>query len=404
MDNTKSKNALTIGAVCIVTYLVNYYSRYILSVLTPRLLETQAFTVEHIGALSSVYMFFYAAGQLSNGFLGDSLSPRKMAPVGIAVSGTLLIVFPFIKNEILQILLFAAFGFSLSMVRGPFMKIISENTKPNQARLICIFFSFSSFAGPLIASLLAIINDWHWVFIVSGLIAAAVAVASYIILSSMERNGKISYRISKKRGFSFFSDILKIERFGFYMAVAALVEISGTAVTFWIPTFLTDKLLFSETAANSIFSAISLARAIMPFVTLAIFRATKEKDLTIMRVSFAVSSILFGLMLIQQNRFVSLFLMLFSLLSLSCPSALLWSIYIPNLGKTGRVSSVNGVLDCTGYIAASAANMIFAKAMNAIGWNTVIILLSGIGVMGIAFTFLCHSKKTNNIFTESELQ
>ncbi len=387
MKDNSNKNALTIGVVCIVSYLANYYLRHILSVLTPELLESGKFSVEHIGLLSSVYMIFYAAGQLLNGFLGDFISPRKMAPIGIAISGLLLIIFPFINAEALQIVLFAAFGFSLSMVRGPFMKIIAENAKPNQARIICIFFSFASFAGPLIASLFAVINNWHLVFIAAGGVAVITALISYAVLTVMERHGKICCLSAKSQGFSSVLEVFKIEKFGFYMIIAALVEIAGIAVSFWIPTFLTDSLHFDKITANTIFTVISLARSLVPFAALAIFRAINERDVAMMRVSLAASTVLFCFMLISQNRYISLLLMLLALMSISCTSALLWSIYIPGLGKTGRVSSVNGILDCTGYVAAAAANMLFANLMSRVGWNTVIIIWASLGLIGIAATF-----------------
>lgn len=91
MKQKSSNKAIIIGVVCIATYLTNYYMRHILSVLTPRLLETGKFTVEHIGLLSSVYMFFYAAGQLVNGFIGDYISPRKLSSAGVFISGVVML-------------------------------------------------------------------------------------------------------------------------------------------------------------------------------------------------------------------------------------------------------------------------------------------------------------------------
>lgn len=40
MKRKSSDTAIIIGVVCIATYLTNYYMRHILSILTPRLLET----------------------------------------------------------------------------------------------------------------------------------------------------------------------------------------------------------------------------------------------------------------------------------------------------------------------------------------------------------------------------
>ena len=64
-------NAALIGAVCIISYIVSYYMRNVLSVLTPDMLETGRFTKSYIGMLSSSYFVSYAVGQLINGIAGD---------------------------------------------------------------------------------------------------------------------------------------------------------------------------------------------------------------------------------------------------------------------------------------------------------------------------------------------
>ena len=389
----ETKKATTIGIVCIATYLANYYLKNILSVLTPQLLETGKFTVEHIGVLSSTYMIFYAAGQLVNGFLGDFFSPKRMAVMGIWIAGLSFILFPFIDSGVVQILTLAVFGFGLSMVRGPLMKIISENSSPYHARNICVFFSFASFAGPLVATLFAMKGNWRFVFIAASVVAMIFALVAYIVLSALEKKKEISYQTSKSQGISAVFSVFKIEKFGFYMVVACLVEISVASISFWIPTFLIENLYFSKNFANIIFTVISLVRSLMPFVALAIFRAINKRDIAMMRVTFSVAAVMFAGLLMVSNRWLSLILLILALMAMSCCSALLWSIYIPGLGKTGKVSSVNGVLDCTGYIAAAFTNMLFATVMSSIGWSAVFVLWSLIGVIGVIATLFVKETK-----------
>ena len=178
------------------------------------------------------------------------------------------------------------------------------------------------------------------------------------------------------------------------MVVACLVEISVASISFWIPTFLIENLDFSKNFANVLFTVISLVRSLMPFVALAIFRAIKKKDIAFMRVAFFLAAVMFAGLLISVNKWMSLIVLILALMSMSCCSALLWSIYIPGLGKTGKVSSVNGVLDCTGYIAAAITNIIFANVMSNIGWNAVIIMWSSIGVIGVIATLFVSKNKT----------
>ena len=390
----ETKKATIIGTTCIFTYVVNYYLRHVLSVLTPTLLSTGNFTLGHIANLSSAYMLLYAVGQLINGFLGDIFSPKNMASIGLYISGSSIIVFPFVEGELLQIICFATFGFGLAMLRGPLMKIISENTKPNHARFICVFFSFASFAGPLVASGFALINQWNLSFIVAGATAIVFGTLAYLVLSVMEKKGFISHIKTEVKGIASLLSVFKIENITFYIIVACLVEIAAASISQWLTTYLTMPLGFSNETANAIYSGISICRSCMPFVALAIFRAVNEKDIPMMRVSFTITGVMFALLIIAPNRWVSIALTVISLMAMSCTSALLWSIYIPSLGKTGRVSSVNGVIDCIGYIAAAGANLLFANVMSNANWNEVYILWSSIGVIGLIVTFIFNRKKT----------
>ena len=82
-------------------------------------------------------------------------------------------------------------------------------------------------------------------------------------------------------------------------------------------------------------------------------------------------------------------------LSLSCCSAVLWSIYIPGMGSTGKVSSINGVINCTGYFSASIANAVFAKLLG-LSWNGVVFVWCGIAAVGFVAAMVVSKKKVEN--------
>lgn len=387
------KRATVVGTTCIATYIVNYYLRHILSVLTPTLLATGGFTVAHIANLSSTYMLLYAVGQLVNGFLGDIFSPKNMVSAGLLVAGGAMALFTFVDGELLQILCFACFGFGLAMLRGPLMKIISENTKPNHARLICVFFSFAACVGPIVASVFAMIKGWNLAFILAGAVAIVFAAVTYLVFSVMEAKGLIRYMKTEIKGISTVLSVFKIENIVFYLVVACLVEISESSINQWLTSFLTVPLGFSKETANVLYSGISIFRSFMPFVALGIFHAIKEKDIPMMRMTFSIAGVMFALLIIAPGRWISIVFLVIALMAMSCTSALLWSIYIPSLGKTGRVSSANGVIDCIGYIAAASANLLFANVMSNVGWNTVYILWASIGMIGLCATFIFKRRK-----------
>ena len=76
----------------------------------------------------------------------------------------------------------------------------------------------------------------------------------------------------------------------------------------------------------------------------------------------------------------------------SVSSATLWSIYIPSLGKSGKVSSANGVLDCTGYVAAALLNLAIVPIMNFGGWGGVILSWCMIMLIGALATLFAQKR------------
>ena len=168
-------NAVTLSVTCVSAYISCYILRNILSVVTPDMI-TSGYSTEYIGILSSVYYVIYACGQLINGYIGEVVKAKYMILCGLTCASACSIAFAFMGAGPLGVLLFALMGFSLSMLRGPIVKTICENTGSKIANLACVFLSFSGFVGPLVASLLSLLMGWQAAFIVSGIIGIAFAI------------------------------------------------------------------------------------------------------------------------------------------------------------------------------------------------------------------------------------
>lgn len=386
--------AIQIGVVCIFSYLASYYMRHLLSVSTPAMLATGQFTKEIVGTLSSVYFLVYAIGQLINGTIGDRVKPKNMVLLGLTICGIASVVFVFTSVMSVQVLLFAVMGFALSMLRGPLVKTISENTLPQYARICCVFLSFASFVGPLIASLLAMLFDWRMTFVVAGISCLVIGGCAYAVLTVLEKKQIIfTTAAAEKKEKKNVWGIFKLENFIFYMVIGALVEISAASIGFWLPTYLTERLAFDEDTANLIFSGISLVRSFVPFGALVILKYFKDDDVRMTKYAFIMATLFFVGVLLVPNRYINVGLFLLGLVSVSCASALLWSVYIPAQSKSGLVSTVNGVLDFSGYAAASAANLIFSFTVDKIGWNGIVVMWIVLMASGVVAAVITKARK-----------
>ena len=145
---------------------------------------------------------------------------------------------------------------------------------------------------------------------------------------------------------------------------------------------LTDALLLDSVTTNVLYSVISVITAIAPFLSLFLFKICKERDIAMMRWGFGIAVAAFVAMIVMPGVFFKISFLIIAKLSLACCSAVLWSIYIPGMGSTGKVSTINGVINCTGYLSAAVANSVFARLLG-MSWNGVILVWCGIAAIGL---------------------
>lgn len=381
----KVQSAWRIGSLCIATYLASYVTRNILSVSTPEMIKEAFFTKEYTGLLSSVCFIFYAVGQLINGFIGDMVHPKYMIIMGLGVSSISTFAIPLFDNRIIHFTAFALIGFGLSMLRGPLMKVISENTAATHARMICTLFSMAGFAGPLIASLLSIFFEWRAVFTVTGIISVFITVASVTVISLLEKRGEIKFTPKKEKGvLNSILSVFKLEDFFFYMFISAIGEIAGSSITFWIPTYTTEHLGFSGDAASTIYSVVSLTTLFTPFITLVIYEKLIRNGVKLALVMYVLSAIFFIAVRFTAAPLVNVIMLIIAKMAAAAASSIVWSAYIPGLARSGKVSSANGVIDAAGYAMASLANVIFSGSVSRLGWGGIVNMWYIIMLIGAA--------------------
>ena len=381
----KVQSAWRIGSLCIATYLASYVTRNILSVSTPEMIKEAFFTKEYTGLLSSVCFIFYAVGQLINGFIGDMVHPKYMIIMGLGVSSISTFAIPLFDNRIIHFTAFALIGFGLSMLRGPLMKVISENTAAMHARMICTLFSMAGFAGPLIASLLSIFFEWRAVFTVTGIISVFITVASVAVISLLEKRGEIKFTPKKEKGvLNSILSVFKLEDFFFYMFISAIGEIAGSSITFWIPTYTTEHLGFSGDAASTIYSVVSLTTLFTPFITLVIYEKLIRNGVKLALVMYVLSAVFFIAVRFTAAPLVNVIMLIIAKMAAAAASSIVWSAYIPGLARSGKVSSANGVIDAAGYAMASLANVIFSGSVSRLGWGGIVNMWYIIMLIGAA--------------------
>lgn len=387
MDKNTQK-AWRIGSFCIATYLASYVTRNILSVSTPEMIKEAFFTKEYTGLLSSICFIFYAVGQLINGFIGDRVHPKYMIIMGLGISSVSTFVIPIFDNRILHFTAFALIGFGLSMLRGPLMKVISENTAATHARMICTLFSMAGFAGPLIASILSIFFKWRAVFTATGVISVIITVLAVAAITTLEKRGEIKFVPKYDKGIAGILNVFKLEDFIFYMLISSIGEIAGSSITFWIPTYATEHLGFSNDAASTIYSVVSFSTLFTPFITLLIYEKLIRNGIKLALVMYVISAVFFIAVRFTAAPVLNVSMLIIAKVAAAAASSIVWSAYIPGLARSGKVSSANGVIDAAGYAMASLANVLFSTFVGRLGWGGIVNMWYIIMLIGAAVSFI----------------
>ena len=111
---------------------------------------------------------------------------------------------------------------------------------------------------------------------------------------------------------------------------------------------------------------------------------------------FASSVFFFVLTYFVHLPVVNIMLLIFAIMSSNGAATMLWSRYCPSLRDTGMVSSATGFLDFVSYMSAAAANLIFANAASAIGWENLILVWLGLMVVGVVVALPYKRKRMNS--------
>lgn len=384
--STNAKKALVVGTLCSVSYLAVYIARNVLGAVTPQMVEGSAFTEEYIGKISSLYFICYAVGQLINGTIGDKIKARYMISLGLLLAGITNLLFPVLENHALAAQIsYGATGFFLAMIYGPMTKMVAENLEPVYATRCSLGYTFASFVGSPGAGLLAAFLSWKSTFVASSIALAAMAIVFFACFTVFEKKGMIQYgqyKTEKKKGGSI--KVLFKHRIVKFALISIITGVVRTSVIFWLTTYISQALGFTPDVAAGLYTAATLVISLTAFVAIFVYEKVMKfnMDATIL-LMFSLSTVFFFLVYLIKIPAVNIVLMVLAIMSSNAAATMLWSRYCPSLRDTGMVSGATGFLDFLSYMAAAAANVIFANAVTSIGWNNLILVWMALMIAGV---------------------
>ena len=391
----KAKEAVLLGGTCALAYLVVYVVRNVLGTVSNQMVGQGIFDREFVGTLSSVFFICYAIGQLVNGTIGNYVKGRYMICGGLLLAACANYGFSLCPASVpLAFIAYGACGFFLSMIYAPMVKLVADSVEPIYATRCGTSYSFSMFFGSPLAGLLAAFLSWRGVFTVSSLALVVMCAVCFVLLGAFAKKGIVKYpqRVKAERSSGGVRELLRhqIVRFTF---VAMLTGIIRTTVIFWLPTYIAEYLGFPEREASLIFSAATLAISFSAFLALGVYeKLGRDMNRSVLLFFIAAAAMFLLVYLVKLPLFNMLFIIL-AILASNSAASILWSMYCPSLVDTGMVSGATGFLDFISYLSAAISSIVFANAVDAIGWGNLILVWFGLMVAGVAIALPGRKKQ-----------
>ena len=380
------KNAFMIGAISTIVYLACYFSKNILSIVSPQMVESTGISIQYIGTLSTANMFFYAGGQLINGIIGDKIKAKYLVSGGLILAGLCNVAIGMFDTALIMLIAYSISGFFLSTLYAPLVKLIAENTQPAHAEKCCLGLSFASLFGVPTAGIIAFFFNWNYAFIVGGYILILIGLGFYVSIRFMEKQEIVKYSVVQKREKKETSLKILIEnaiiKFTF---ISVLTGIVRTSVAFWIPTYLTQYLGFTAGISATIYTIMTCIQSISPYITnVTIYEHILKRDMDrMLLLMFGTCTISFMLMFLVKSSFINIIFLTLAIITANGAANIMWNVYCPSLNHTGMVSTATGYLDFMSYLAAGIANLLFANAIENIGWGNLILIWTVLMAAGV---------------------
>ena len=210
------------------------------------------------------------------------------------------------------------------------------------------------------------------------------SVTAFCLFTVFERRGIVTYGQYKPKekgvkniGVLFKHDIVK------FTLVSILTGIVRTSVVFWLPTYINQYLGYDAETSATVFTVATLVISFAAFIAVFIYERLGNNINKTVLIMFSSAAICFALTYFVDAPLFNLIFIVLAIMSSNGAASMLWSRYCPSLRDTGMVSGATGFLDFVSYMSAAVANLLFANAVKDIGWGNLILVWTGLMVIGV---------------------
>jgi len=375
----------------------------------PEMVAAGASTEAFLSSAGSLFFLSYGIGQLVNGFFGDYIKGKTIISGGLIFAALVLFLFPVCvdndKSGVAPSLLWCCCGYFLSMLWGPMTKVIAENLPGRAGTASMTLLNVASILGTMltygVCAVAAALDQWRAAFYYLGAQTLVGAFVSFMLLRTAEKKGLLTVKKARKADRSdkaspsvSVTKTLLAHGIIPMIFVSAMNGIIRNSVAFWVPTYIADRLSVTPEVSSLISTLLPVVNVLGTFAGLFLLGRLRGRETVTIAVLFAYSAAAFTFMNVFSGNVINLILLFTSSAAMSSACNLIFSKYCLRFSDTGRASLISGTLDFISYIAAAAANPLFADLHNAFSWNATVYVWAAVCLVGALFSVAASHKKT----------
>lgn len=393
MKKTLSEKQL--AWVLTLVYFTSYLTRVNLGAIIQEIITDTGFLKSELSIVLVGMSIAYGAGQLITGYLGDKISPHTLIGLGLLCAAGINLVFPFASHSrAMMCVLWSLNGFCHAMLWPPMTKIMAARMDQEMYGYTAIRVSwgssFATIAIYLFSPLVLISMGWRPVFWICATVGILVSIVWFLLRDSIgytferrvyQPNAKTSQKAGGIGG-HFVLPLVVV------MMAIVLQGMIRDGVTAWMPTYLSE--VFRMENSVSIFSTVTLAifSIICVWGVGKIYARFFNNEVLCASMLFGICAAASLVFLLFFNAGPILAMLLMALMTGTMHGVNLMLIsYIPKrFFRTGRVSTVSGMVNSCTYIGASISTYGIAKIAEIFGWRANIVVWLAVTLLG---TVLC---------------
>jgi len=376
-----------ISVLFALTYMVSYISRINYGAV---LSEMEAATQVQKTLLSMAVtgsFITYGVGQVVTGICGDWFSPKKLIAFGFVLTALMNGIIPLCRTPMQMMLVWSVNGFAQAFMWPPMVKMMTALLSDDDYKKVTTRVIWGSSAGTIVVYLLSPaliwLGGWKAVFVFAALCAAVMLLVWLKKAPEVTVVSKKQLQEQPKVKFNLFRPAMLL-----IMLMVICQGMLRDGVTTWMPSYITDNYNLGSQISILTGVVLPLFSILCTQLGTRLYRKKLQNPLTCAALLFGVGMAASLVLVVLGNisPVVSVLGMAMLTGAMHGVNLMLICMLPAYFQKTGKVSTVSGVLNACTYIGSALSTYMIAYLVEKFGWQLNLQLWLGVTAVG---TLVC---------------